>query len=576
MKNEVKHSMKQSTLVLILNMTSIGLLLIIVLLSIFSDLQHKKINQATENKINLTSNADRFMDGSGYLTDEVRAYAVTGNEIHYNNYWNEINNLKNRDIGIQNMKDIGITTSEEKMIDNMLALSNQLVPLEEEAMEHVRGGDMDAARTDVYGSEYTQGLDKIRVLQNSFLSELETRTSAEIARLNMIMNLLIALNFIAVFIVIAFQLWNYLVVRRKVIKPIVQIEEVLAQLSEGNLSAELEVREDSSEIGLLVYSIKRMQTSLKDMIMDLEKGLAQVATGNFNVQPTVEFRGDFVSIRDSLAKIIISLNDTLTHINDAAAQVSDGASQVSAGAQALSQGTTEQASSIEELAATISEISSQVNRNAKNAQDAKERSNYSSEEIMQSNQKMREMIEAIGQITVKSGEIGKIIKTIEDIAFQTNILALNAAVEAARAGAAGKGFAVVADEVRNLAGKSAEAAKDTTALIEDTIRVVENGTAIASDAARSMLQIVDSAGEVSDLIDHIADASDVQASSISQVTQGVEQISSVVQSNSATAQESAATSEELSGQAALLKGLVEKFQLLDENLAVQFRNMVSS
>lgn len=225
MKNELKYSMKQSTFVFILNMTSIGLLLIVVLLSIFSDVQHKKICQATENKINLTSNANRFMDGSGYLTDEVRAYAVTGDEIHYNNYWNEINSLKNRDIGIQNMKDIGITSSEEQMIDNMLALSNQLVPLEEEAMEHVKGGDMDAARIDVYGGEYTQGLDKIRVLQNSFLSELETRTSAEIAQLNMIMNILIVLNFIAVFIVIVFRLWNYLAMRRKVIKPIVLIEE---------------------------------------------------------------------------------------------------------------------------------------------------------------------------------------------------------------------------------------------------------------------------------------------------------------------------------------------------------------
>lgn len=570
----MKKAIKQSTLVFILNAISTGLLALVIVLSFLLDLQQTKINHANEDKIALTSNAERFMDGSGYLTDEVRAYAVTGDESRYDNYWNEINNLKNREIGVQTMKDIGINSEEEKLIDSMLALSNQLVPLEEEAMEYVKSGNLDDARAAVYGDEYISGLSQIHVLQQEFLRELDSRTNLEISNMNQAMNTINGLNYLVITVIVLFQIANYLIVRRKVIKPMVMIQEVLGELAEGNLSAELRLEEDTSEIGLLARSIKTMQTSLKAMILDLENGLAHVSEGNFNVTPTTEFKGEFIALRDSLAKIILGLNETLTQINQASFQVSDGANQVASGAQTLAQGTTEQASSVQELAATINDISLQVKQNAENALNARGKSNKASEEITLSNQKMRDMIDAIGQITVKSGEIGKIIKTIEDIAFQTNILALNAAVEAARAGEAGKGFAVVADEVRNLAGKSAEAAKDTTALIEETIRVVENGTVIANDTAQSMLRVVDGSAQVTGLIDEIAGASEVQAASIFQVTQGVDQISSVVHNNSATTEESAAASEVLSGQAELLKQLVEKFKLLDPELEKKFRSMI--
>ena len=230
-------------------------------------------------------------------------------------------------------------------------------------------------------------------------------------------------------------------------------------------------------------------------------------------------------------------------------------------AQALSQGATEQASSIEELSASITEITDQINKNAENAKQANDSAEHAGREIMNSNEQMRSMVEAMDEITVKSSEISKIIKVIDDIAFQTNILALNAAVEAARAGAAGKGFAVVADEVRNLASKSAEAAKGTTVLIEESIAAVQSGSEIARRTAEMLDESANVTRQAVSLIEKITEASIMQAESAAQINVGVEQISSVVQTNSATSEESAAASEELSGQAELLKSLVGKFRL---------------
>ena len=240
---------------------------------------------------------------------------------------------------------------------------------------------------------------------------------------------------------------------------------------------------------------------------------------------------------------------------------SDLSDQVSSGAQALSQGATEQASSVEELAASINEISNNINQTAQQAQDASDKSMQVGEKAGESNNRMHDMLQAMADINASSGEIGKIIKTIEDIAFQTNILALNAAVEAARAGAAGKGFAVVADEVRNLASKSAEASKNTAVLIENSLQAVENGKRIADETAQSLEVVISDIQEASSLMGSIAKAATDQAESISQITLGIDQISSVVQTNSATAEESAAASEELSGQAQILNELVRKFRL---------------
>lgn len=352
-----------------------------------------------------------------------------------------------------------------------------------------------------------------------------------------------------------------LLVLKKMLSPMQNVVHAAESISRGELNVDIHYTSED-EIGILSHSFRKMTETLKEMVYDVRYLLGEMAEGNFNIKTKAEssYVGDFEAFILSIRKLNIKLSETLSQINQSSDQVSAGSDQVSSGAQALSQGAAEQASSVEELAATITEISQQVNHTATNAQEAIQRANETGDQVMQSNQQMQEMLKAMGEISDSSREIGKIIKAIEDIAFQTNILALNAAVEAARAGSAGKGFAVVADEVRNLASKSSESSKSTSALIERSLRAVENGTRIADETARALLAVVDGAQEVTQKIDNISQAANEQASAIMQVSQGIEQISSVVQTNSATAEESAAASEELSSQAQMLKELVNRFK----------------
>lgn len=345
-----------------------------------------------------------------------------------------------------------------------------------------------------------------------------------------------------------------------IVRPILEVEHAMERMSKGVLNTEIDYRA-ADEVGHMAHSMRKSMETLSRYIKDIGVALTTMANGDFNIGSTVPFIGDFEHIETALMSFSTKMSHVLSEINSTSDQVALGSNTVANSSQALSQGATQQASAVQELSATISEISEQVRHTASRAENAREESALAIEKVSEGNQQMNDMVVAMENISTKSTEISKIIKTIEDIAFQTNILALNAAVEAARAGAAGKGFAVVADEVRSLASKSAEAAQNTTSLIEETVSAVGNGSRIASNTAKSMHEVVSGVNNITGLIDEIAKASNAQSTAISQVTLGVEQISSVVQSNSATAQESAASSEELSSESQVLKGLVGGFKL---------------
>ena len=364
-----------------------------------------------------------------------------------------------------------------------------------------------------------------------------------------------------------------LAITKILVTPIRQLEEVTKALAQGKLkgAADIVTYQSRDELGHLADEMRFSMETIDGYVTEISALLEQLASGDLTIplNEVTDYLGDFASIKESMATILKSFNTTISDIYTASMQVDVGSEQVSSGAQALSQGATEQASAVEELSATIAEVASHVSANAENAANASKMSNEAGAGVVESNKYMQQLMDAMEEINRTTGQIEKIIKTIEDIAFQTNILALNAAVEAARAGAAGKGFAVVADEVRSLAAKSAEAAKNTNNLIGSTVGAVRNGMNVASETEKALREVVVKAGAVDEKIREIATLSKEQAEKIEQIGNGIEQIAAVVHNNSATAEQSAAASEELASQAALMKDQISKFKLYDGSLYEQ-------
>ena len=349
-------------------------------------------------------------------------------------------------------------------------------------------------------------------------------------------------------------------------KPIQEIEAAMGHVANGEFEKVSISYESKDELGSLAISVRGTVEKLGIITDSLTVLCDEIGRGDFGTIPKnfEAFTGDYGKILGALRTVRDNLNSTLLQIEVSAEQVLSGSEQVADGAQALAQGATEQASSVEELLASMNELLARVKSNADSANRAKLMSGEADKCVTESNRIMSELMTAMGEINAASNQISKVIKSIDDIAFQTNILALNAAVEAARAGAAGKGFAVVADEVRSLAGKSAESVQTTTALIQNTLNAIAKGVQLANAASEALATVISRSAVVGQSVDEIAEACNEQQESVNQMTIGVEQISAVVQTTSATAEESAAASEELSGQANMLKDMLSKFVLITD------------
>lgn len=557
----MKKSMNQSTLNLILNGISI-LTLLFMGVALFSNSHIRGLlNTANQERFDLTYNANRFMNGSAYLTNEVRAFAATGEQEHYDNYWKEVNELKNRDIGVAALQEIGITDEEQDMINDMFALSNELVPLEEEAMNKVTAGDKESAVAYVYGEEYSSATDQINALKEQFLTALDTRTQARLDDLNFQAEFIRVCMVIALLLIAVLQLISMFVTNKRVLHPIVAVRDQMKEISNGNLSAEFSLEANTSEIGMLAASIQETKCELKKYIQDIDHILAQMAEGSMDVTIGDDYRGEFLPIQKAMRQIVDSLNNALSQISMTAEQVSRESEHMASGAESLSNGTVRQASAVQQLSASIQEISGQVDRTSADADDAKHSSEEAARQLQLCSEKMTSLTDAMNDISKASNQIGGIIKTIEDISFQTNILALNAAVEAARAGEAGKGFAIVADEVQDLANKSSVSAQDIAELIENSMKLVQYGSSLTSETTDAITAVVSSAQKSTELVGRIAESAQYQSQSLKQLTQGMEQISEVVQSNASTAQQSAQSAKELNQQAEELKVSVHKFRL---------------
>lgn len=425
----------------------------------------------------------------------------------------------------------------------------------------IDAGEVDLAKqqmVELVGPTFNAVYNDMVALMDNKIVEGDRISAAMTEQGNTSMMIVIIIIAVAIVIGVVFGI----LIARGISRPINSVMKRLNKAAaEGDMESPVEVFPNKDEAGELSRIVSAFVDGVGGLLADQVNTLKAMADGDFTVALQAQYVGNFVALKAAVERVRSNMNATLSRINQSADQVATGADQVSSGAQELAQGATEQAATVQELADTLGEAAEGIKQNAQNSLEAAQMAENVGTEMNVSNEKMQAMITAMKKIDDSAQEIGKIIKTIEDIAFQTNILALNAAVEAARAGTAGQGFAVVADEVRNLASKSAEASKNTAALIETSIEAVDHGSTIASETAQALVTAVEGTNEVVRRINEISDGTAKQSDAIEHINEGVDQISSVVQNNSATAEESAAASEELSGQANFMRELIGHFKI---------------
>lgn len=490
----------------------------------------------------------------------IREMALNSDTSSYDDYKKKVeDNLTEVDSELKTLKKTGIV-SDELYQEYATSLSDW-GNIGYSIMEQIINGETENATTAII-NECTPALDQT-VEIGLKLDEVTNRASSQAVVYTVLLSVAgIAIIVICLFLAVVLAKRTSEGVLGTILTPLHAIEDVAKELTEGNLHSTLNYHSDD-EIGRLAHSMRKSIRILGSYVDDIDRSMKQFSEGNFDVQPEVEWKGDFIGILNSFMAFEKSMADTVKGIQRVSDEVSSGAEQVASSSSDLADGATNQASVVEELTATVNNVSEQVARNSKSAKDISGRVEELGGAILESNGKMHEMVDSMNEINMASKEIDKIIATINEIASQTNLLALNASIEAARAGEAGKGFAVVANQVNVLADQSAQAAKESSLLIETSVKAVEKGMVIAGQTAAQLEQVAEDSKKITEEVANIADTLETQTTEIYQINQGIEQINDVVQTNSATSEECAAASQEMSNEAENLRKLIQKFQVAE-------------
>lgn len=512
-----------------------------------------------EDRLETTRFLNQYRLGSKALTYAVQAYAVTGDARYYNDYMEELNVTKNRDIAWAGLEKNNITDEEWAAMNSIAQLSDALVPLEEKAMEAVASGNQAAAIEYVFGEQYENDIEIITDKTDVVISQIQKRLDSK-------KNVLIAVQvgvevlFLLSFLYVIRELIASIKFsREELLVPITKVSDQMVAISEGNFHATFDMEEEDSEVGRMVYAIRFMKENLVKIIREITEVLGQMGDGNYEISLEQNYVGEFGEIKDSFYKISQEIRHTLHSLREMSNQIKMGSQQLSEAASNLAEASTAQATTVSDLTALTENLYTDMNKNSDEAKRCVNISSQAGQALLAGNKKMEELKGAVGEIGQCSEEIKNIIHVIEDIASQTNLLSLNAAIEAARAGDAGRGFAVVAEQVKNLAEQSAKSAGETTKLIEATVLAVDKGIAIADETASNISEVMEGARTATEKMSQISDLLQQNVQYMKQVDADLGEIQEVIDTNAATSEETAAISQEQTNQVETMADLMNKF-----------------
>lgn len=544
----------------IVKQTNFSLILGIVLLVLlfFASISYAFVSN---EQLESTMYLNQYRLGSKALTTAVQSYAVTGNQMYYDDYMRELNTDKNRDIALAGLKENNIKDHEWEGLNEIASLSNNLVPLEEEVMEAVAAGDITAATEFVFGEEYSNTIQKINSRTDEVIEEIQERLDTS-KKMFMVIQIVCALAFLAGFIRLAQQCIRTIHFSQKeLLTPIIKVSDQMKLLAGGNLHAEFDLKEDDSEVGDMVAAIRFMKDNMAVIIDEISSILEQMGQGNYIVEVKQNYVGEYVKIKDSLNKIVEDMRSTVSTIQDVAREIDSGSAQLAYAADDLATACTGQATEVSDLMMLLTQLGDSIEYNEKEAEEAVKIANLASSTLIVGAQKMQDLGNAMQEIRQCSEQIISVIAAISDIGDEIDLLSLNASIESARAGEAGKGFAVVAEQVKKLAEASQNAVGQTSELIERTVQSVEVGTRISRESAANMEEVQMGAEETTGRINAIVEKLKMEVESIAHINESIGVVAGIVDNNSATSEETAAVSEQQKAQVESMVDLMSKFKV---------------